>query len=324
MSEESQQPAVDKKPRVTLINVVRWAIAVVVVVTLVYVVGNATTQLSESDFSFKQVGYGWWALSVGVYVVTMILSASFWHRVLVALGQRPSFSKSLLAYFVSQLGKYVPGKAMVVVVRTDIIRGEKVNAAPAAASVFVETLTWIFVGSAISSFLFAVMFRDQTMLGILAIVFTLVAGLLTWPPVFKKLAASISAVLKRGAGAEKSLDRFAGLNVATMGYGWIVMTFGWCLNGLSLWCVLKGMPGTDVAISDFPLTLICVALATVAGFVSLLPGGLGVRELVIIPLLGTRFGPVTAIVAAIVIRLVWLGAEVVASAIIYGVLKKRN
>jgi uncharacterized membrane protein YbhN (UPF0104 family) len=95
------------------------------------------------------------------------------------------------------------------------------------------------------------------------------------------------------------------------------MALGWCLNGLSLWLVLKGLPGTDVQLSDFPLALACVSLATVAGFVSLLPGGIGVREMVLIPLLSTRFDPITAIVAAIVIRLVWLAAELATSGIIY-------
>lgn len=110
---------------------------------------------------------------------------------------------------------------------------------------------------------------------------------------------------------------FDGLNLQTMSYGWLIMTFGWCLNGLSLWLVLKGLPDTHVVLNDFPLALACVSLATVAGFVSLLPGGIGVRELVIIPLLSARFGPVTAIVAAIVIRLVWLAAELLTSGIIY-------
>ena len=95
------------------------------------------------------------------------------------------------------------------------------------------------------------------------------------------------------------------------------MTLGWCLNGLSLWLVLRGLPGIDIAWSDYPLTLACVSLATVAGFVSLLPGGIGVRELVMIPLLGARFGSVNAIVAAVVIRIVWLVAELATSGLIY-------
>jgi uncharacterized membrane protein YbhN (UPF0104 family) len=49
----------------------------------------------------------------------------------------------------------------------------------------------------------------------------------------------------------------------------------------------------------------------------LLPGGLGVRELVMIPLLGTRYGTVTAVLAAVVIRLVWLITELLSTCIIY-------
>ncbi len=107
-----------------------------------------------------------------------------------------------------------------------------------------------------------------------------------------------------------------------MSFGWIVMSLGWCLNGLSLWLVIRSMPETGITMDDFPLTLACVSLATVAGFVTLIPGGLGVRELVMIPLLGARFGAVTAVIAAIIIRFVWLASELLTSGIIYLWLKK--
>ncbi len=250
-------------------------------------------------------------MAVVVYVGAMFLSCLFWYRVLLALGQKPLFGKTLLAFFASQLGKYVPGKAMVVIIRTDIIRGPEVQTGPAAASVFVETLTWIFVGSAIASLLLALNFQGQTSLQITAITLTLIAGVLTWPTVFRKIAALIT----RSKSSGQSF--LSGLGLNTMLFGWIVMSLGWCLNGLSLWLVIRGLPGTDITIDDLPLTLVCVSLATVAGFVTLLPGGLGVRELVMIPLLGTRFGAVTAVIAAIVIRFVWLASEMLTSGIIY-------
>ena len=286
--------------------------AILVAVAIVYTAIKASKQLRDSDFDFSQVDYHWWLVAIVVYIATMNLSCLFWHRVLLALGQKPKFANSLLAFFASQLGKYVPGKAMVVVIRTDMIRGEEVLTAPAAASVFVETLTWIFVGSAIASLLLIFRFQDQIALQITAAALTVVAGVLTWPPFFRRIALKIGAV--RGRKVAKT---FEGLNLSTMSFGWIVMTVGWCLNGLSLWLVIKGLPGADITVSDFPLTLACVSLATVAGFVSLLPGGIGVRELVMIPLLGARFGSVTAIVAAIVIRVVWLAAELLTSGIIY-------
>ena len=305
-------PTNPKSGKPNWIMLFRVFMASLVAVAIIYTAITSTAQLSESKFEFATVNYFWWLAAIGVYISTMLLSCLFWYRVLLALGQRPKFGTTLLAFFASQLGKYIPGKAMVVVIRTDIIRGDDVKIAPAAASVFVETLTWIFVGSAIASLLLVFQFRNQVALQITAAILTLVAGVLAWPAVFRGIAIKLGAA--RGRNAARM---FNGLNLATMSFGWAVMTLGWCLNGLSLWLVLKGLPGTEVSISDYPLTLACVSLATVAGFVSLLPGGIGVRELVMIPLLGARFGSVTAIVAAIAIRIVWLTAELLTSGIIY-------
>jgi uncharacterized membrane protein YbhN (UPF0104 family) len=182
--------------------------------------------------------------------------------------------------------------------------------------VFVETLTWIFVGSAIGSLLLALYFQGNTTLEVSAITLTLVAGVLTWPTVFRKIARSITK------SETPNQNFFAGIDLRAMSFGWIVMSLGWCLNGLSLWLVIRSMPETGITMGDFPLTLACVSLATVAGFVTLLPGGLGVRELVMIPLLGARFGAVTAVIAAIIIRFVWLASELLTSGIIYLWLKK--
>ena len=314
---DNPQPNKSAGAKPPLIKWFRLTVAVLVVAAVAYTAIKASKQLRESDFDFSQVNYAWWFLAIVVYVSTMVLSCLFWHRVLLALGQKPKLGRSMLAFFASQLGKYIPGKAMVVIIRTDMIRGDEVKTAPAAASVFVETLTWIFIGSAIASLLLIFQFGDQVTLQIGAALLTVIAGMLTWPPIFRKIAMKLGSA--RGRNIKKMFD---GLNLQTMSFGWIVMSIGWCLNGLSLWLVLRGIPGTEITISDFPLTLACVSLATVAGFVSLLPGGIGVRELVIIPLLGARFGSVTAIIAAVVIRVVWLTAELVTSGIIY--LSQRN
>jgi uncharacterized membrane protein YbhN (UPF0104 family) len=60
-----------------------------------------------------------------------------------------------------------------------------------------------------------------------------------------------------------------------------------------------------------------VALALVAGFLSLLPGGVGIREWVIMTLLAGPFGAGAAAVSAILLRVAWLGAEFVLAAVVY-------
>lgn len=310
-----EHPEPIKRSRHSVIAIVRVFVALIVVAALVYMVEKSWSQLAETKFRLGQVNYLDWFAAVVCYCLAMFCASLFWHRVLRAIGQRPVFGRTMLAFFASQLGKYVPGKAMVVVMRTDIIRGDKVQFGPAAASVFVETLTWVFVGSVIASVLIAIQFREHTSLQVMALVMALIAGILTWPSNFRWIATK----LLEYRGGDSSV--FHGLDLPTMGFGWLVMTLGWCLNGWSLWLVIRGIPGTDIAVSDYSLSLACVSLATVAGFVSLLPGGLGVRELVMIPLLGARFGAANALIAAIVIRFIWLASEFISSAIIYVVLR---
>jgi len=117
-----------------------------------YLIYRSADQLAAKQVDLSKIDYRWWLGAVTVYLASMLLSAIFFD--------------SIAAFFTSQLGKYVPGKAMVVVIRTDMIRGEGVNTKPAAASVFVETLTWLFTGAAIASLLMIVKFQEHRALQI--------------------------------------------------------------------------------------------------------------------------------------------------------------
>ena len=285
-----------------------------------YFIYTSIEQFRANPIALAKIGYHWWLLAVISYVSAMLLSCLFWHRVLIALGQQPGWLDSVAAFLISQLGKYIPGKAMVIVIRTDMIQGPNVQLKPAIASVFVETLTWIFVGSVIASVLLFFQFHDQVVLKWSAAAMVVIAGGLTWPPIFSRIAGRLS---KLGQD-ETTVNLFDGLDLSTMVFGWIVIGIGWLLNGLSLWLVLQGIPGVEFPFSDYGLTLACVSLATVAGFVTLMPGGIGVRELVIIPLLGPTIGTANAIVAAVVIRLVWLGSILASAGIMFLVQKTRG
>jgi uncharacterized membrane protein YbhN (UPF0104 family) len=145
----------------------------------------------------------------------------------------------------------------------------------------------------------------------------LCVGLPTVPPIFRRLVRILQ--VRR---ANPQLDEaLSGLNYGLILRGWPGLVLGWCGLGLSLWATLKGMPGTGEKLANLahivPLLVACVALANVAGFVSFMPGGLVVRELVVANLLAATFNDLTAAVSAVVLRLVWLVAEVVVSIILY-------
>jgi uncharacterized membrane protein YbhN (UPF0104 family) len=103
--------------------------------------------------------------------------------------------------------------------------------------------------------------------------------------------------------------------------GWLMMAVLWTLLGLSLVATLAALPDPHLSWQDLPtaapLAICCVALATVAGFLSMLPGGIAVRELVVITLVAPVYGEVAAVVSAVFLRVVWLLSELGISTILY-------
>src|SRR5262249_47187334 len=63
---------------------------------------------------------GWLLLSGALYLLGLGFSALCWHRLLRALGQRPSFPSALRAYYIGHMGKYLPGKAWALFLRAGL------------------------------------------------------------------------------------------------------------------------------------------------------------------------------------------------------------
>lgn len=109
-----------------------------------------------------------------------------------------------------------------------------------------------------------------------------------------------------------------GLSWQFLAKGWLLAAVGWLFFGASMIFVLRAFPSTEsgpiLDIWDYPQVIAAVSLSMVAGFLSLLPGGAGVREMVISTLLTPMIGPVFAVISAISLRVVWLLCELGAAA----------
>ena len=169
----------------------RWlsaAVKLLIVALVVWYVRrtlvDAWEQLGERRWQFD---LGWLTLSGALYLLGTLLCGLFWHRALLALGQQVSLSRALLAYYIVHLGKYVPGKAMVVILRAGLVRGQGIDAALAAVSVFFETLTMMSTGALMAAAIVAFWFREQRLLFWAALAIVVVAGAPTLPPVFRRL-----------------------------------------------------------------------------------------------------------------------------------------
>src|SRR5438128_59866 len=81
----------------------------------------------------------WLAVSVAAYLAGLGCWGAFWLRLLHRLGVRPAPGAAFRAYFVSHLGKYVPGKAWAIVLRVTLLPGTRPGVA--ALTAIYETLT---------------------------------------------------------------------------------------------------------------------------------------------------------------------------------------
>src|SRR5437868_4894811 len=93
----------------------RWAEAAITL-AVVLAVGWQFAGLLRSPELWERPlhpDFGWVAASAALYVLGFSTSAVYWHLLLLALGQRPaSVPATLRAYYIGQMGRYVPGKVV--------------------------------------------------------------------------------------------------------------------------------------------------------------------------------------------------------------------
>jgi glycosyltransferase 2 family protein len=293
-----------------LVVAIKLLIVAVVVWFIRGTVVDAWKQLEEHPLHIEF----WWLVAAGgFYLLGSFFCGVFWYCTLRAMKQDVGFWASLRAFYIGHLGKYVPGKAMVVILRAGMIRGPGVDAPLAVVSVFFETFTMMAVGALMSAGIVAVWFREQPLLFWGSLGMMAVAGVPTLPPVFRQLVRLVN--LNRLNPAQ--LAKLDSLGNGAVILGWALNVVGWTVLGLSYWAVLRALGAADRnPLDQLHLYTASVSLATVVGFISFVPSGAVVREAALMQaakVMLPHIGDSVAMVAAILLRLTWLAAELVVS-----------
>jgi len=274
-----------------------------------------------------RVAAGPFAAAVGLYLAGLVPFGVFYHRVMRAGPSPIGPYAAIRAYLVSHLGKYVPGKALVVVMRVGLSTPYGARAATSALASLYETLVMMAAGGLIA----AVAFGPGSTLSIpvpmsagrsVAVPMPLVGlGLggaflvVVAPGVFPRLAGLVRLPFP-GVGP----DALPATSARLLAEGLALAVVGWTLLGLSQVAVFAGLYPGGLSVAAWPATVASVALATVVGFVvPVAPGGLGVREWVLWTALGATIDPDYAVVAALVLRLAWVVGEVAAAAVLFAI-----
>src|SRR5947209_3237254 len=224
----------------TTIASVKAALAVVVLWAVGRHVLRTWNDLADHRISLR-FEPAWLVASGLLYLAGLSAYGVFYNLILQASATPIRLVPALRAYLVSHLGKYVPGKAMVVVMRAGMAVPFGARAATAAIATFYETLMMMSAGGFVAAAGFAVagdsghvsfampgwgpvelpLYRLAALSGLgLGLAFLVVVA----PPVFTRLAGLISLPIP-GVGPE-ALPR---LSVGLLVRGLLWSSLGWVL-----------------------------------------------------------------------------------------------
>lgn len=288
-------------------NTRRWLWAIqaavaVVVVVLVY----RSLQRNWAEFRSLEVHLalrpGWLALSLVTVFVTYAFYIEAWRRLLAGWGQHIAFRPAARVWALSNLGRYVPGKVWTVTGLVVLSQRAGVRGSAAAASAVAFQALVLGTGVAIV----AGTTPHATSALRLAIGFAVAAGSLTvlvWGPTARWLGRIMSTT-----------SPLSPLPLSAVGAGALLMLLGWLTYGFSFWLFIQGLlpdPHLSIVTASGVFTLSYI-LGTLALFA---PGGIGVREVVMISLLTPYLGSGGAVAASVGSRVLLTVGEVGAALI---------
>jgi hypothetical protein len=236
-----------------------------------------------------------------------LLRLATWSRMASRMGLAASPSITGRSYFLSYLGRYVPGNVGLLLVRLRAYGG--VGPGTVALATFLE-----YSAAMSAAFLLAGMglagWRGDEVAGlrVASVPCFLAAVLLALPGP----AAWILSRLARLLGREIALPSLPSAGqMAGYSSGFVVSGL---LHGAALFTVLSSLG--PIPLSSYPFVTGAYYLAAVAGAVLFFsPGGLGVREAILIAALPAVSGGSCAVAAAVLMRVLTLISEAVLTAV---------
>ncbi|MBL8854898.1 MAG: flippase-like domain-containing protein [Planctomycetaceae bacterium] len=301
---------------------IQYATILLVVVAVGWTIWQGWRDLQQQDVAWNKLRWAWLWPAVGLSFLGTVPGWLFWHTLLHRFGLPISMRHSFRAFYLSQLGKYIPGKVMVVAIRASIAAtvpkattGANSNSFQpwliVSAAAVVETLMFIAVGSSVGTVCGASLLTEQQWVLVLGAAFGGGILFVMLPPVLRvwivRLPLLKSRTEREWLAARWTWDLFAGGSLAFVG--------GWLLLGGGLLSLTMLLPEQDSSLTELPRTTAGVTLSTVIGFLSFVPGGLGVREIVLFPILRPKFPAVLLLI--VLQRFVVLAAECLAAALAY-------
>lgn len=329
------------------IGLLRWGLFLLVL----WFVGSQAKTLWDTSSEFNVTVSWTYLVAAGVVSqLSWLPSTWFWQRLIELLGETSLERYPLIrAYFCGSLGKYIPGKAAVILIRSGLVKSHGVSFVRASIASMVEAGAVMLVGCVVAVSLAVTIIptdaipawaadtlpRESTSW---ASLFLIVAMLVAAMPLVAVPAnwifAKIARIVQKRARIENTNDAAATTEDAGNGGSadvviekltWkflavasLMFALSWAGHGLSLLLVLMSMNPELLNLDNWTISTAAAAAGTSIGFFAVFaPGGLAVREGLVITMLTPSMGGTIAIAAAGLYRLASLAAECIVALVLY-------
>ena len=292
--------------RSRLWHVAQWGLGLVIVA---FVTRHVLANWEEVERADLQ-----WRLSppillAAVALVWLIFAAlaDAWRRMVAGWGRCLAWPVSARIWLLSSMAKYVPGKVWALAGMAVMSERNGVPAWAATASAVILQVLSLGTGAIVVAVSGLTLLPGRNLPGTAALAL-LAAGSLAgtalalWPPVTRRVVAAIAP--------SADLSQVPGLNPIV--FGTLANLVAWIGYGVAFWLFARGtLPATPLTIGE---SIGAFTASYVAGVIApFAPGGLGVREGVLVLALRDRTGLATALALAAVARLGMTVAEVTAA-----------
>ena len=293
---------------------IKLILTVAVVGFIGYEIYKNAGKLRQEHFT---VNFGYIAASLAAFAAFMVQSSLVWNWLARRMGDRTPPIRAMGAYVYSQMGKYVPGKVALLLMRVERAKRAGMDPQICIVATLIENAMYMVSGGIIAVATLAFYAQDQLKSKDKPLIFSaLIIGLAAMctvfhPRIFYSLVNRLLRKMNRPEVAPALQLRVPHLIAAVLGF-----IPCWLLGGLSLWCACRAIHFAAESqfhmpsIADFVTFPGAVALGVVSGMAFLTPGGVGTREvamsLPILPIVGTSW----AMLAVGLQRLVQIASEV--------------
>jgi len=266
-----------------------WGLQAAVLFVVAVLIARAV-QRNWAEFRALDVNLqpqpAWLALSALAVFLSYALFIGGWRRLLAGWGHRLGIAPAARIWTLSNLGRYLPGKIWSIAGLVVLAQRAGVQGAVAAASAVAFQALVLGTGVAVVA---AAMPRATSPLRLaVGLVVALASlGALAWAPASRRLSKVMNTARP-----------LTPLPLSAVGLGGAYILAGWLAYGLSFWLFARGLvsaPELSVVTAAGIFTFSYV-LGTLALFA---PGGIGVREVVLISLLAPVVGSGGAIAVSV-------------------------